>query len=314
MRLRAPTLADAPGIAAAMNELGASLHGGAEASADEIRLWLEAPDFDPEQDAVVAVDEDGSIAAYGDASDATREGRLIWLDVSIRPGAQDAGRAVLDELERRAGERLAPDGRLKAYVHERDTLLAGLLEGRGYRVVRHSFRMEANLSAEPAAPVWPEGISVRTFRAGEDDQRVYEVQEETFADQFEHEPLSYEEWRHWSFSDPYDPDLWFLAEGGDELAGILLARSSRSGDETLGWVSVLGVRRPWRRRGLGRALLLHAFHELRARGKLRAGLGVDGANPTGAVALYEAAGMHVSRRYDHWQRYASQLPRKEAQS
>lgn len=311
MKLRSATLADAPGIAAAMNELGISLHGGTEVSEGEVRLWLEAPDFDPERDAVVAEAEDGSIAAYGDLSDASREGRLIWLDVSLRPGLADAvGNELLDDLERRAESQLVPEGRLKAYVHESDAVLARLLEARGYGVVRHSFRMEADLETEPAAPTWPEGISVRTFRSGQDDRRVYEVQEETFADQFDHEPLTYEEWRHWSFSAPFDAELWFLAEDGDDLAGILLARPERAGDETLGWVSVLGVRRPWRRRGLGRALLLHAFHELRRRGKPRAGLGVDGSNPTGAVQLYEQAGMRVARRYDHWERYASQLPRK----
>jgi ribosomal protein S18 acetylase RimI-like enzyme len=67
-------------------------------------------------------------------------------------------------------------------------------------------------------------------------------------------------------------------------------------------VSVLGVRRPWRRRGLGRALLLHSFRALRERGKPRVGLGVDGSNPTGAVQLYEAAGMRVVRRFDHWEK------------
>jgi mycothiol synthase len=303
VRLRAPTVADAAGIASAMNELGAALHGGLEAAEGEVRLWLEAPDFDPVQDAVVAEAEHGSIMVYGAASDPSREGRLIWLDVSIRPGVPaEVGAAVIDELELRADTRLAPAGRLKAYVHERDTVLAGLLQARGYRVVRHSFRMEADLAAEPPVPEWPDGIAVRTFRPGEDDRRVYEVQEETFADQVDHEPLAYEEWRHWSFSDPFDPALWFLAEDGDQLAGILLARSSRSGDETLGWVSVLGVRRPWRRRGLGRALLLHAFRELRARGKPRAGLGVDGSHPTGAVELYRRAGMRVVRRYDHWEK------------
>jgi mycothiol synthase len=305
VKLRAPTLDDAPEIAAVMNELGASLHGGSEVSEGEVRLWLEAPDFDPERDAVVAVGDDGSIAAYGDLSDASREGRLIWLDMSVRPSVpDDVGGAILGELEERAEPRLASTGRLKAYVHERDAVMARLFEARGYRVVQHSFRMEADLESEPPAPVWPEGISVRTFRPGEDDRRVYEVQEETFADQHDHEPLAYEEWRHWSFRAPFDADLWFLAEDGDELAGILLARSEQGGDDTLGWVSVLGVRRRWRRRGLGHALLLHAFRELRARGKPRVGLGVDGSNPTGAVQLYERAGMRVDRRYDHWQKSA----------
>jgi mycothiol synthase len=302
MKLRPPTLADAEAIAAIFNDASMALYGSTVVSADEARLWLEAPAFDLERDAVVAEAEDGSIAGYGDLSDPSRVGRLIWIDAQTAIGAIDVATALLDELEPRAEARLAPDGRLKAFVAERNTALAGVVEARGYSLVRHSFRMEADLAADPAEPSWPGGITVREFRPGEDDQRVYEAQEETFADQADYEPLTYEEWLHWSFRGPFDPHLWFLAEDGDELAGILLARSERGGDETLGWVSVLGVRRHWRRRGLGRALLLHSFRALRERGKPRVGLGVDGSNPTGAVQLYEAAGMRVARRFDHWEK------------
>ena len=302
MKLRPPTLADAEAVAALLNDVTMALYGSPEVSAKEMRLWFDAPDFDLERDAVVAEADDGSIMGYGDLSDPSRVGRVIWIDAQTRLGASEITDAILDELEPRAEERLAPRGRLKAFVPERNTAYAAVVEARGYALVRHSFRMEADLADEPAEPQLPEGITVREFRPGEDDERVYEVQEETFADQADYEPMSYEEWRHWSFREPFDPDLWFVAEDGDDVAGILLARSERAGDETLGWVSVLGVRRPWRRRGLGRALLLHAFHALRARGKPRAGLGVDGSNPTGAVRLYEAAGMRVVRRNDHWER------------
>ena len=303
MSLRAPTLADVPAVAALMNALSTALHGDTEVSEDEVRLWFDAPDFELARDAVVVEDDSGAILGYADVSDPSNDGRLIWLDVYLRPGTpSEVADELLDELEGRALERLAPRGRLKSYVPECDTATAELLGARGYRVVRHSFRMQADLADEPAAPEWPEGITVRIFQPGVDDERVYEVQEETFADQLDHSPITYEEWRHWMFREPFDADLWFLAEEGDELAGILLARRERGGDETLGWISVLGVRRAWRRRGLGRALLLHALRELRARGRPRAGLGVDGANPTGAVGLYESAGMQVSRRYDHWEK------------
>jgi mycothiol synthase len=302
MNARPATLEDVPQIAAVMNELSLALHGSPEVSEQELRVWFAVPDFDPASHAVVVTDADGSVVAYGDV-DASHEGRLVWIDPYVRPGAPEGVAAVLiDELEVRAEAGLVPGGRIKAYVPERDKVLAALLPARGYDVVRHSFRMEIDLDSEPAEPVWPEGISVRAFRRGEDDRRVYEVQEETFADQFEAEPMSYEEWRHWSFGQTFDPDLWFLAEDASELAGILIARPERGGDDTVGWISVLGVKRPWRRRGLGRALLLHAFRELRARGKLRAGLGVDGSNPTGAVRLYEAVGMEVARRNDHWEK------------
>jgi len=305
MNARPATLEDLPQIVAVMNEFGMALHGSPEVSEHELRLWFEGPDFDPASHSVVVTDADGSLVGYGDVA-AAHEGSLVWIDPYVRPGApDDVATLLVDELELRAEAGLAPGGRIKAYVPQRDETLAELLPARGYAVVRHSFRMEIELGSEPAMPVWPEGISVRTLRRGEDDRRVYEVQEETFADQFEAEPMSYEEWRHWSFGQAFDADLWFLAEDGSELAGILIARPERGGDDRVGWISVLGVRRQWRRRGLGRALLLHAFRELRARGKLRAGLGVDGSNPTGAVRLYEAVGMEVARRSDHWEK---QLP------
>ena len=62
------------------------------------------------------------------------------------------------------------------------------------------------------------------------------------------------------------------------------------------------MRRPWRRRGLGEALLRESFLRFAERGKRAAGLGVDAENTTGAVALYERVGMHVVRRSDTWER------------
>ena len=64
-----------------------------------------------------------------------------------------------------------------------------------------------------------------------------------------------------------------------------------------GWVDTLGVRRPWRRKGLGMALLQHSFGEFYRRGKYKVGLDVDSQNLTGATRLYERAGMHVARTY-----------------
>jgi len=75
------------------------------------------------------------------------------------------------------------------------------------------------------------------------------------------------------------------------VAGAVLAIVTPAG----GYVDELFVRRPWRGRGLGRALLLCECAELRSRGLPRAYLGVDEANPTGARHLYESAGFASSR-------------------
>ncbi len=65
---------------------------------------------------------------------------------------------------------------------------------------------------------------------------------------------------------------------------------------------LFGVRRAWRRCGLGRALLLHAFGEFASRGLRTAGLDVDAESLTGANRLYEEAGMHVSARFDIYEK------------
>ena len=85
---------------------------------------------------------------------------------------------------------------------------------------------------------------------------------------------------------------------GDEIAGISLCRPSSYDDPDLGWVNILGVRREWRKRGIGLALLQHSFGEFYRRGKRKVGLGVDAENLTGALKLYEQAGMHIHLAFD----------------
>ena len=107
---------------------------------------------------------------------------------------------------------------------------------------------------------------------------------------FELEP--FDEW--WQRHSADDHSLWFLVWKGGEIAGIAHGQAERRGGGLVNW---LGVRRRWRSRGLGRALLLHLLRELRRRGAARAGLGVDSENPSGAIRLYESAGMHVEAEH-----------------
>ena len=140
-------------------------------------------------------------------------------------------------------------------------------------------------SGRPASPCAP-----RARRT--DDETVYETDMEAFADGWDFSRMEYSAWRRWTVESPrFDPSLWYLAEEGGEVAGICLCSPHRSGDPAWGWVDTLGVRKPWRGRGLGTALLRHAFRELHGRGMRRVDLDVDTENSTGAVRLYERAGM-----------------------
>jgi GNAT superfamily N-acetyltransferase len=162
--------------------------------------------------------------------------------------------------------------------------------------------MAIELDSPPPEPRWPEGIAVRTFDRAADEDIVFDVQNETFADMWEYTPPPREDWQGWMFDSQHDPTLWFVVTEGEEAAAIALCRPHETGDPDMGWVSVLGVRRPWRRRGLGLALLRHVFGEFHRRGRKRVGLGVDGSSPTGATQLYERAGMSVDRRWDVYEK------------
>jgi mycothiol synthase len=196
---------------------------------------------------------------------------------------------------------------LRCFIPGADVEAHRLLEEHGYRLIRHSFRMEIELGLASPDPEWPDGIEVRTLDPGRDEHRVHEAHMESFADHWEYSYFPYERWRHVMFRPPHDPSLWLLAVEGDEIAGICLCTAEKTGEPDVGWVSVLGVRPAWRHRGLGLALLRQAFCEFRGRGKERAALGVDAENTTGAVRLYERAGMTVGRQNDIYEKPASAL-------
>ena len=107
------------------------------------------------------------------------------------------------------------------------------------------------------------------------------------------------QFKHGLEDDPqYDPNLWFVAWNGSETAGYCLCRAASISEHEAGYVNILGVRRDWRKQGLGLALLQHAFGELYRRGQMHVELDVDAESLTGALKLYEKAGMHVHRQND----------------
>ena len=294
--IRAPRRDEVDATLDAVNAHSIALHGIAETSREDVQGWFDAPNLDFEEDIRVAALRDGSIVGYGDVSDDNREHRRYWVDLRMRPGHD--GSALLRELEGRAEETAVHGAIIRGSFHEAVEESGRLYEAHGYRLIRHSLHMVMEVDAEPTPPRLPDGITVRTFESGTDDERVYEAHMAAFADHWEFSRIPYLDWRHWMFRPPFEPSLWFLAVEGQEIAGTCLCRPEHTGEPETGWVAVLGVRPRWRRRGLALALLRHAFVEFRRRGKTRVGLGVDAENTTGAVRLYERAGMSVVRRYD----------------
>lgn len=288
---------DAAAVVELMNAASLSAYGTADTTEAELRRWLTTPDVVPERDIRVA-EEEGRLVGYADVDPTDTEPVRNWCNIVVHPDASPDAWAprLVAWCEERAG-----GGILRTWAPSVATELRAAFERLGLELVRHSYRMQIDLDREPDPPQWPDGISVRTF-APEDAQLVHAVHQETFADSWEHNYEPYDEWAHWLLErEEFDPSLWFLAEGGAELAGILLA-IPRETDPAEGYVQILGVRRPWRRAGLGRALLHHAFREFHARDFERVVLGVDASSLTGAERLYENAGMKVVRQFDFYEK------------
>jgi len=289
--LRAPRRGDAEQVAALVNAHSVALGHPPDLTAALVEEWWAAPGTDVAADALV-VESAGEVVGYGDL---TVRGRQVRLDL----GGEEPD-LVLDELELRASARGSV---ARLVLHERDPVRE-VLARRGYEAIRAAYDMEISLAAEPQPPEWPEGIVPRRPEPGE-QPLFHRVQEEAFADHWGHVPRGYEEWAHlYGTMRPFDPGLWLPAEaaGEEAPAGIAICEGGREGDETTGWVHVLAVRRPWRRRGLGAALLRWSFGALRERGLATAALSVDAENTTGTTRLYERAGMHVTSRFEHWEK------------
>jgi mycothiol synthase len=189
------------------------------------------------------------------------------------------GRAVATGAERAHTFALAADGAAVA-----------LFESRGYHEARRFYDMAIELTEPVPEPSLPDGLAVEVFRES-DARALYDALNEAFEDHWEHHPRPFDEWWEQKRAAPdYDPTLWYLIRDGDEVAATVRNDPERNGG---GYVAAIGVRRAWRGRGLGKALLLHTFAEFQRRGRSRVTLGVDATNPTGATKLYERIGMHV---------------------
>lgn len=269
-------------------------------SAEELRHGWQDPQFHLEQDAFVVVTPEDRILGYDEISNVY--GHAIFnMDGNVHPGyrGRGIGTTLLRAVEKRARELMVlaePDVRvmIKTTINRNDPVGNALHLHEGYRPIRYHWRMEINLNEAPQQPRLPEGIEFRPFIPGQHDVAVWQAQNEAGRDEPGSHEWTLEDWRRERLDDPeFDPSLWAIAWDDDEVVGYAVNRY-RTG---IGWIRSVGVRRPWRGRGIGEALLLHSFGEYYRRGMKTVGLGVDAHNPTGATRLYQRVGMHAASEH-----------------
>jgi len=270
--------------------------------------------FDPVRDILMA-ESDGVVIGtvridWVDTTDGKREFRSRGaVDPAWR--RQGIGRRLLTAATELMGERLVERPTdlpvaIGMFIDDKQGAREALARSEGYQPVRWFFEMERSVEGELLAePVLPDGTELRP--AGRDDaHRIWDADHEAFRDHWGGFDTSEGAFLRWVESDEFQPDLFVVAWDGDQIAGAVLNTIYHDENVELGmrrgWLNSVFTRRPWRGRGLARALIGRSLRVLADQGMDTAALGVDADNPSGALRLYESCGFAVGDRGAAWQR------------
>ena len=298
--------------------------GNAENEADGIeerfdeeseRVWFGRPSeqFDARRDVVMA-ELDGQVVAFAgqewiDTRDGATRSYRLWGAVDPAYRGRGIGTALLADNERRARALAATHdvelSRAFGSFSAEGRPASRLLEAAEYEIDRWFFDMtRPSLDGLVDLPL-PDGLELRPVAS---DQRLqlWRANREAFRDHWGGSDESEAAMNRFFDQPSADPGLWLIAWDGDEIAAGVINAINSEENEALGvqrgWLSSVFTRRPWRRRGLARALIAKSLIALRDRGMTSAGLGVDADNRQGALRLYEEAGFAVTERFNAWRK------------
>lgn len=306
---RPATVADARGIWELFLAADAADGSRRAGTLADMRREFEDPETDFAQDSLLALTADGQVAAvavvYLVPQAVTKIVAFLWGGVHPQHRRRGLGHFLLQWQEARACAKMAERQealprllRVSCYEDEHDRI--ALFRRHGFEPYRYFYQMRRDLGQ----PI-PEPEPAADWRivnwSPERDLQVLAAYNEAFGDHWGFQPQSEAHWRLFVVgSESFRGDLSFLALAGEEVAGFAICFHSPEENERQGireaWVGLLGVRRPWRRRGVGTALLCRALQAFRAVGMDYAALGVDSESPTGALSLYERLGFVPVRR------------------
>ncbi|WP_293128352.1 GNAT family N-acetyltransferase [Microcoleus sp. bin38.metabat.b11b12b14.051] len=272
----------------------------------ELQAEFNQPSRDLARDICLWEDADGKLIGFTELS-ISETGEPIdgWLWFRVHPEARcgDVEVAAVAWGERRMREVAKERGaqvKLRSWVRAQDADRISVLTNCGFRVDRYFCRMARSLSEPIPQAQFPEGFTLRVFPGEQDAEAWVEMFNQSFIDHWNHHDLTVEKFKYDLAKPSYRKDLDLIAVAADgTFAAFCYGEISpqecdRTGRNE-GWICVLGTRRGFRKIGLGRAMLLALLQRLKVAGVETAILGVDTANPSGALRLYESAGFHNIR-------------------
>jgi ribosomal protein S18 acetylase RimI-like enzyme len=297
---------DIVGLLDLFNEYWQQMTGVLKFTREEFDNLFTAPGLDLESSLKVITDQQGNLLAGALVIDLGNPPLHPNVYGCVRKQYENNGLGayLVDWAETRARKAVprCPQGtRVSMYLltapsHEPTVALFEKLD---LNPIRYQWFMMRNLDEVLPDPLWPQGIYIQTYESYPHLETILVAADEAFEDHWGHVDRSedqerLERFRHSIENNPdFDPSLWYLAMDGEDIAGVALCSPNLGPDRLTGVVDTLGVRRSWRRKGLGLALLHHCFKEFRSRSYEKVGLGVDSQNLSGATRLYKRAGMEV---------------------
>ncbi|HEX2222410.1 MAG TPA: GNAT family N-acetyltransferase [Candidatus Limnocylindria bacterium] len=276
---------------------------GSSTVEDMTNAYRHLENCDPRTD-IALVELDRATVGYARVfwEDRTSGERAFTFVTYLHPSVAGRGIAgvVLAWQEQRAVQRLRSIGPgagpaiAVAYLVGDNPELRQALEHAGFHLARrHAAMSRPDLEDIPEPPL-PDGLEIRPIDPSDRamHRRVFDVDAEVFREHWGGSEATEERFQAFIGAPTFDPTLWRVAFDGDEIAGQILSYLGpiEPDGTRIGWTESIAVRRPWRRRGLARALLAASLRAVRDAGASRAALGVDQQNPNEALRLYESLG------------------------
>jgi mycothiol synthase len=275
---------------------------GVRPLSEHVMLHLRYGGDEPTRNLLIWQGSDLAAYAHLDVTDLV-EGASAEMVVAPARRRQGFGRRLITAALEQA------DGPLRLWAHGGLAEASLMAENLGFRRIRVLYQLRRSLLAPLPTATLPDGVHVRTFQPGVDDEAWLTLNSRAFAGHPEQGAWTLEDLQHRISEYWFDPAGFFLAEklvdGKRKLIGFhwtkVHGRHSHSdgdqndgdqgdhGHEPMGEVYVVGVDPSAQGMGLGRDLTVIGLQYLQRLGLHQVLLYVDESN-IAAIHLYESLG------------------------
>lgn len=273
---------------------------------DLARMYARMKNFEPMRD-LFLVERDGELVGYAGCRwwEETRGDFIHGHWFFVLP--EYRGRGIEKELLRVSQARLRTVLAERAnetanwfqmFAYGSETWASAVLLADGYEPVRYFHDMVCRDLENVPDAAFPPGIETRPATPDQSYQ-IWKAGGEAFSEHWGEAVEEESDFERWLKNPKWNQSLWQVAWDGDQVVGMVLnyvdAHENQEYGFRRGYTEEICVRKPWRGRGIAKALLVKSMKMFRDMGFDHTALGVDTANQTGALQLYESVGYKTVR-------------------